>query len=121
MEESYYSCPKKYRREKVTVKITELKVEVFLKLNRIAMHPRNKKGDRVTELQHLPANAQAYHEATPQNTLSQAKFLSPDLHSLIDDLFKENTLWHLQRVTRLNDGMLKLRLPFWVMTSDSET
>lgn len=103
VENSFYSCPKQYRREKVNVKITDQKIEVFYDLNRIAMHPRNKNklGERVTELSHLPANAQAYHEATPQNTLSQSKFLSTDLHFLIDELFKENTIWNLRRAIGL--------------------
>ncbi len=103
VDDSYYSCPKQYRREKVNVKITDLKIEVFYDLNRIALHlhNKNKSGERVTDLSHLPANAQAYHEATPQNTLSQAKFLSADLYSLIEELFKENTLWNLRRAIGL--------------------
>lgn len=103
VDESYYSCPKQYRREKVSVKITEKSIEVFYDLNRIAIHSRNKNkiGERVTDLSHLPVNAQAYHEATPQNTLSQAKFLSMELHSLIEELFKENTLWNLRRAIGL--------------------
>ena len=103
VEDSYYSCPKEYRREKVNVKITELKIEIFYDLNRIAIHARNKNksGERVTEIFHLPTNAQAYHESTPQNTLSQAKFLSLDLFTLVEDLFKENTIWHLRRAMGL--------------------
>ncbi len=103
VDDSFYSCPKQYRREKVNVKITGLNIEIFYDLNRIAIHlrNRNKSGERVTELSHLPVNAQAYHEATPQNTLSQAKFLSSDLHSLIEELFKENTLWNLRRAIGL--------------------
>ena len=87
----------------MNVKITENKVEVFFDLNRIAQHLRNKNkiGERVFDLSHLPANAQAYHESTPQNTLSQAKFLSLDLFTLIEDLFKENTLWNLRRAIGL--------------------
>lgn len=103
VEDSYYSCPKQYRREKVNVKITEERIEIFFDLNRIALHSRNKskKGERMTDLSHLPENAKAYHESTPQNTLSQAKFLSEDLYQLIEELFKENTLWHLRRAIGL--------------------
>ena len=103
VEDSYYSCPKEYRREKVTVKITEEKIEIFFDLNRIAVHSRSKskKGERMTDLNHLPENAKAFHESTPQNTLSQAKFLSEDLYLLIEELFKENTLWHLRRAMGL--------------------
>jgi transposase len=103
VEDNYYSAPKQYRREKVSVKITEARVEIFFDLDRIALHPRRRghHGERVTEISHLPENAQAYLEATPQNTLSQAKFLSPELHELIENLFKENTLWHLRRAMGL--------------------
>lgn len=103
VEDGYYSCPKEYRREKVNVKITEEKIEIFFDLNRIAVHSRNKnkKGERMTDLSHLPENAKAYHESTPQNTLSQAKFLSEALYLLIEELFKENTLWHLRRAIGL--------------------
>lgn len=103
VEDNYYSAPKQYRRERVNVKITEGKVEIFFDLNRIAIHPRHKgkHGLRITDLTHLPENAQAYYEATPQNILSQAKFLSSDLHALIEGLFKENTLWHMRRAMGL--------------------
>lgn len=103
IEDSFYSCPKQYRREKVSVKITEEKIEIYFDLDRIALHARNKNknSERVTEMSHLPENAQAYHEATPQNTLSQARFLSSDLHDLINELFEENTLWHLRRAIGL--------------------
>lgn len=99
VEDSYYSCPKQYRREKVSVKITEEKIEIYFDLDRVALHARNKNkySERVTDLSHLPDNVRAYHESTPQNILSQAKFLSPDLHGLINELFEENTLWHMRR------------------------
>jgi hypothetical protein len=99
IEDNFYSCPKEFRGLKVQAKITERRVEIFFDLERIALHDRNKSkhGDRITDQTHLPDNARAYLEATPQNVLSQAKFLSESLHNLIDELFKENTMGQLRR------------------------
>ena len=99
VEHNYYSCPKEYRGFGVKAKITERRVEVFYDLERIALHDRHKghHGAYVTENSHLPANARAYLEATPQNVLSQAKFISEALYQLIDELYQENTIAHLRR------------------------
>jgi len=102
-EEDFYSVPHQYRGERVDLRITDQKIEVFLELKRIALHPRvrSRNGAYNTQLDHLPENARAYLEATPQNILSQAKFISSDLAGLIDELFKENTLGHFRRVQGL--------------------
>jgi transposase len=99
IEHNYYSCPKEYRGHGVQAKITERRVEVFYDLERIAVHDRHRghHGAYVTENSYLPENARAYLEATPQNVLSQARFISQDLHRLIDELFQENTIAHLPR------------------------
>lgn len=55
----------------------------------------------MTDSSHLPENARAYQEATPQNILSQSKFLSPDLANLIEDMFKENVVGHMRRTQGL--------------------
>jgi hypothetical protein len=71
-------------------------------MERIALHTRSTKVSKyTTELNHLPGNARAYHEATPQNLLSQAKFISPELYKLIDDLFKSNAVTNIRRVQGL--------------------
>lgn len=103
VEDNFYSCPKEYRGLKANAKITERRVEIFFDLERVAIHDRHKgkHGARITDNTHLPDNARAYLEATPQNVLSQAKFLSEDLHQLIHELFQENTLWHLRRALGL--------------------
>jgi hypothetical protein len=100
LEGFYYSAPHIHRGKKVKVKYGEQRVEIFLGLERIALHQKAQPhADRyVTNPQHLPDNARAYHEATPQNLLSQAKYLSGDLHALIEELFSGDTLGHLRRV-----------------------
>lgn len=103
VEDNYYSCPREYQHLKVQVKITERTVEVFFDMERIALHGRlkGKNGKRISDPAHLPANARAYLETTPQSILSQAKFLSEALYQLIDDLFQENTIGHMRRALGL--------------------
>lgn len=40
----------------------------------------------------------AYYEATPQNLLSQARFISKDLFELVIELFNKDTLSHIRIV-----------------------
>ena len=99
---NYYSVPHIYRGKTVKVKICKNAIEVFYNLERIALHSRANNVSRyVTEFNHLPANAKAYHEATPQNLLSQAKFINASLHKFIDDIFKENAVTNIRRVQGL--------------------
>ncbi len=102
-EYTHYSAPHQYRGQKVEVKITDKTIEIYLNSERIALHGRSRRkiGEFITDPSHLPDNARAYHEATPQNVLSQARFLSGELASLIDELFRENMCGHLRRAQGL--------------------
>jgi hypothetical protein len=98
-DRTHYSAPHQYRGEKVELKITDKKIEVYLNGERLALHGRSRRavGEYITEPLHLPDNARAYHEATPQNLISQAKFLNTELAMLIDEMLKENMCGHLRR------------------------
>lgn len=102
-ESTHYSAPHQYRGSKVELKITEKMIEMYLDSERIAMHGRSRRkiGEFITDPSHLPDNVRAYHEATPQNVLSQARFLSAELALLIDEMFKENMCGHLRRAQGL--------------------
>lgn len=102
-ESTHYSAPHQYRGEKVELKIGDKTIEIYFNSERIALHRRSRRevGEFITDPMHLPDNARAYHEATPQNVLSQARFLSPQLAELIDTLFKENMCAHLRRAQGL--------------------
>lgn len=101
--DNYYSVPHIYRGLRLKVKLTLKQVRIFKDLECVATHRRHarKEGLFITNSTHLPPNARAYHEATPQSLLSQAGFLSPDLYSLVDHMFKENALGELRRVQGL--------------------
>lgn len=98
-----YSVPHIHRGKEVRVKLTRNQVEVFLDLARVALHVRDRShtGRRVIDPAHLPPNAKAYLETTPQHLLSQSRFVSIDLHGLIEELFQEDALAHLRRAQGL--------------------
>ena len=103
VESAFYSVPHVHRGKEVRVKLTARQVEVYVGLERVALHhrDRSRRGARILNPEHLPPNAQAYREATPQNLLSQARFLSSTLHDLIQELFNEDALGHLRRAQGL--------------------
>ncbi|MBI2794715.1 MAG: IS21 family transposase [Ignavibacteria bacterium] len=102
-DRTHYSAPHQYRGCKVELKIAEKTIEIYLDSERLALHRRSRRavGEFITDPSHLPDNARAYHEATPQNVLSQARFLSADLALLVDEMFKENMCGHLRRAQGL--------------------
>lgn len=99
----FYSAPHIYRGKELRVKVSAEAVEIFLDLDRVAVHPRAKGsvGERIIKNEHLPENSRAYLEATPQMLLAQARFSHPDLHSLIHELFELDTLGNLRRAQGL--------------------
>jgi hypothetical protein len=64
-------------------------VEVFLNLERLAIHPRSRHrdGSRIRIDAHFPPASQPYYEATPQKLLSQSRFIHLELNALFEDLF----------------------------------
>jgi hypothetical protein len=85
------------------VRLTSRQVEIFVETERVALHGRyfGHSGHRIVDPAHLPPNAQAYREVTPQLLLSLARGLSPALGTLVDELFQEDSLAHLRRVQGL--------------------
>lgn len=99
IEGDYYSAPHIHRHKKLRIKITENQVEIFLSLERLAIHPRSRhrNGKRVFIDAHFPPASQAYYEATPQKLLSQSRFIHPDLNQLFVELFNADIFGHLRR------------------------
>ena len=99
IEGDYYSAPHIHRHKKLRIKITDNQVEIFLNLERLAIHPRSRhrNGKRVFIDAHFPPASQAYYEATPQKLLSQSRFIHPDLNQLFVELFNADVYGHLRR------------------------
>jgi transposase len=102
-ESNLYSVPHIHRGKEVRIRLGAKCVEIFSGLERLAIHGRymGKKGKYITDPNHLPENAKTYYETTPQNVLSQAKYLNPDLGALIDSLFQKDALGNLRRAQGL--------------------
>ena len=94
-----YSAPHIHRHKKLRIKITENQVEIFLNLERLAVHPRSRHRDgrRIRIEAHFPPASQAYYETTPQRLLSQSRFIHPELNRLFVELFNADVYGHLRR------------------------
>lgn len=103
VDHNFYSVPHIHRGELVRVKLTSNQVEIFSNLERVALHPRKKGhyGHYEKTKEHFPPNSQAYMETTPQNVLSQARFIHESMYNLIQSLFKTDTLGNLRRAQGL--------------------
>jgi hypothetical protein len=99
VEAVHYSAPHIHRHKKLRIKLTENQVEIFLNLERLAMHPRcrHRDGRRIRIEAHFPPASQAYYEATLQKLLSQSRFIHPELHRLFVELFTTDVYGHLRR------------------------
>jgi hypothetical protein len=99
VEGDYYSAPHIHRHKKLRIKITENQVEIFLHLERLAVHPRCrcKNGKRIKIDAHFPPATQAYYEATPQKLLSQSRFIHPELNRLFVELFNADVYGNIRR------------------------
>ena len=95
----YYSAPHIHRHKKLRVKLTENQVEIFLNLERLAVHPRcrSKNGRRIKIDAHFPPASQAYYEATPQKLLSQSRFIHGELNRLFVELFNADVYGNIRR------------------------
>ena len=99
----YYSAPHIHRHKRLRIKITENHVEIFLELERLAIHPRSRhqNGKRIFIDAHFPPASQAYYEATPQKLLSQSRFIHPELNRLFVEMFNADVFGHLRRAQGL--------------------
>jgi len=103
VEAVLYSAPHIHRHKKLRIKLTENSIEIFLNLERLAIHPRSRHRDgrRIFNDAHFPLASQAYYEATPQKLLSQSRFINPELSRLLVDMFNVDVYGNLRRAQGL--------------------
>lgn len=103
VEAVLYSAPHIHRHKKLRIKLTENSIEIFLNLERLAIHPRSRHRDgrRIFNDAHFPLASQAYYEATPQKLLSQSRFIHPELNRLLVDMFNADVYGNLRRAQGL--------------------
>ena len=103
LESAYYSVPHQHQGKKVRIKLSATHVEIFVDHESVAHHKRDfvRHGIRHIIPEHLPENAKAYREETPQNLLLQARFVTGSLRGVIEELFARDTLGNLRRAQGL--------------------
>lgn len=103
VESDYYSAPHIHRHKRLRIKLTENHLEIFLELERLAIHPRSRhhNGRRISIEAHFPPASQAYYEATPQKLLSQSRFIHPELNRLFVEMFNADVFGHIRRAQGL--------------------
>jgi hypothetical protein len=103
LESAYYSVPHQHQGKKVRIKLSSSHVEIYVDQECVALHERDfaRRAIRHVIPEHLPDNAKAYREVTPQKLLSQARFIAESLYSVIEELFAQDTLGNLRRAERL--------------------
>lgn len=107
---NFYSAPYALRGKELDVRVSPSFVEVFHRLERVALHrryPDNTRGQYRTENSHLPPSHQAMQEYTPQNVLIDAKKIGPETFSIVERLITKSR--HPLIFLRRCQGIVRLK------------
>jgi len=103
--EAYYSAPHRLIGQKLLIRATSLRVEIYHGLERVATHPRAQRpGERVSNIVHYPPTKLAGFLATPVRLREQAAQIGPKAAELIGKLLEEKPVDRL----RTAQGILSL-------------
>jgi transposase len=95
----YYSVPYLLVGESVFVKIYSNTVDIYHKLEKVAVHPRLTKypGEKSILSEHIPEASQAYKNTTVQYVIQQSMFIDPIFKEFIEGLLIESPSGNLRR------------------------
>jgi transposase len=111
VEHAYYSVPYKHIGARVEARISARMIEIFLKRQLIASHPRLfKRGARSTLDAHRPANHRAVIDTTVERLLARAAAIAPSVAQVLTEQF--NRKRHPKEALRLAQGILRLAEDF---------
>ncbi len=109
LEKCFYSAPYIYVGQVLWVKSLEKTVHIYKDHHLVATHPRKfKPGQKSTNNDHYPPEAQAYMMRDPQWCLAQADKVGPYCRELVDELFADKVLEKL----RAGQGLIRLKTKF---------
>lgn len=109
VDKNFFSAPHALRSLTLDVRITQKFVEIFHKLERVAVHknvPPTTLGRYITDQSHYPEAIQALSEFTPRRAIQQAESIGPSTEEIVRNLIEKSRhpLMHLRRV----QGILRL-------------
>lgn len=95
----YYSVPYRLVGESVFVKIFSKTIEIYHKLEKVAVHPRlfKYKGEKSIDDSHIPESAQVYKNTTVQFVIQQAMYIDPLFKEFIEGLLQESPCGNLRK------------------------
>ncbi len=95
-EKCRYSAPWNLVNQELWLRATESTVQIFHNHQMVAVHPRLfHHGDRATVKDHMPPEAVAWAMRDPQWCLIQAESIGPSCHAVIQRLFSDRIVDHL--------------------------
>jgi transposase len=111
VEHAYYSVPYRHIGERVEVRLTARMIEIFLRRELLASHPRlSKRGARSTLDAHRPANHRAVIDTTIERLLARAQAIAPAVAAVLTEQF--NRKRHPEEALRVAQGILRLAQDF---------
>lgn len=109
LEKCFYSAPHIYVNQVLWVKSLEKTIHIYKDHHLVATHPRRfKPGQKSTNNDHYPPEAQAYMMRDPQWCLAQADKVGPCCREIMDTLFADKVLEKL----RAAQGLIRLKDKF---------
>ena len=109
LDKCFYSAPHMYVNQFLWVKSLEKTIHIYRDHQLVATHPRKfKPGQKSTNNDHYPPEAQAYMMRDPQWCLAQADKVGPCCREVMDTLFADKVLEKL----RAAQGLIKLKDKF---------
>ena len=107
VERCYYSVPYAHVHKEVDVRITERTVEIFLKGERIASHPRLRRQGQFSTLdEHMPDAHRRYKNRKPSQLLEEARRISTSTAALGEEILRHRA--HPEQGYRTLLGILRL-------------
>ncbi|HEY6882166.1 MAG TPA: IS21 family transposase [Polyangiales bacterium] len=105
-DDRLYSVPSRHKNEDLWIRATATTVEVLLRGNRVAAHPRRGEGRYATIPEHMPSSHRAQAEWTPSRILAWAEKVGPNTRALCDAILRERP--HPEMGFRSCLGILRL-------------
>ncbi len=107
VERCYYSVPYVHKHKDADVRITERTVEIYLKGERIASHPRLRKPGQFSTLdEHMPASHRRYKNRKPSQLLEEAGLIGSFTAALSEEILRHRA--HPEQGYRTLLGILRL-------------
>lgn len=107
VEGHYYSVPHRFARQQVDARLTSRTVEIFLKGERIAVHPRNSgNGKHTTVSEHMPSSHRRFADWNIERIRREASAIGPAMITLCEVILEHRP--HPEQGFRACMGILRL-------------